>query len=79
MATRANAKACPLARGFLLGMLYAGGKVLTSDRIRRELGVSRATSKRDMSKIAGLVPVTPSKPIRGLKAHATRRTVMRGV
>jgi hypothetical protein len=63
-----------LVRGFLLGMLYEQGKVLTTARIRRELRVSRATAKRDMGWIRKLVPVLSSKPLIGLRRHLPQRT-----
>ena len=64
-------------RGFLLGMMHAKGHVLTTARIRRELKASRATAKRDMRAIAGLVKVTPSQPVRGMAVHVARRSVPR--
>lgn len=75
---RRNPRACQLVRGFLLGMAYAKGQVLTSARIRRDLRVSKATAKRDMRALAGVVDVSPSKPVQGLKVHIGRRTLQRG-
>jgi hypothetical protein len=75
MAKRANPRGCQFVRGFLLGMLYAQGKMLTTARIRREMRVSRPTAKRDMRLIRKLVIVTPSKPLIGLKAHLPQQTL----
>lgn len=75
MAKRRNPKGSQFARGFLLGMLYAQGKVLTTERIRRELRASRATAKRDMKVIASLVNVTPSKALTCQKQHFPRMAV----
>lgn len=75
MAKRRNPRGSQFARGFLLGMLYAQGKVLTTERIRRELRASRATAKRDMRVIASLVKVTPSKALGSQKVHFARIAV----
>lgn len=74
---RANPRGCQLVRGFLLGMLYEQGKVITTARIRRELRVSRATAKRDMVWIRKLVPVLPSKPFIGCMMYQPQRTLPR--
>lgn len=68
MAKRRNPKGSQLVRGFILGQLYERGHKLTTARIRG-LGASRATAKRDMTALALLVKVTPSKPLAGLKHH----------
>lgn len=59
-----NPSATLFVRGFLLGMLYAQGKVITTTRIREELRVSKATAKRDMQKVARLVDVKSTRPRR---------------
>lgn len=71
--TLKNPMATPLVRGFLLGKLYEQGFVLTTARIRKEMRVSKATAKRDMKKIAGLVAVTPSQPVQGMIGHMPRK------
>lgn len=71
---RRNPRASQFVRGFRLGLFYAGGRVLTTRGIRRELGVSRATAKRDMKAIAKLVKVTPSK-VNGQSEHFPRIAV----
>jgi DNA-binding transcriptional regulator GbsR (MarR family) len=75
MAKRANPRGCQLVRGFLLGMLYAQGKTLTTARIRRELRVSQATAKRDMKAIRKVVLVRPSKPFVECKNHQPQATM----
>jgi hypothetical protein len=75
MAKRINPRGCQLARGFLLGLLYARGFKLTTERIRNELRVSKATAKRDMVQIRKLVPVRPSKPHIALKRHLPQETL----
>lgn len=70
--TLKNPKATPLVRGFLLGMLYEKGHTLTTARIRREMKVSKATAKRDMTKIAGLVPVVLARSA-GQRGKLARR------
>jgi hypothetical protein len=75
VAKRANPRGCQLARGFLLGLLYGRGFVLTTARIRKELRVSRATAKRDMVQIRKLVPVRSSKPAINVKRHLPQATV----
>lgn len=75
MAKRANPRGSQFVRGFLLGMLYAQGKVITTERIRRELRASVATAKRDMALIASLVKVTPSKALTCQKEHFARLAV----
>lgn len=75
MAKRRNPRACQLVRGFLLGLAYEQGHTITTERIRKDMGASRATAKRDMKEIAKLVLVTPSKPVASLKAHFSRRTL----
>lgn len=72
---RDNKKATQLIRGFLLGSLYERGHVLTTAKIRREMRVSKATAKRDIAALADLIPVTPSKPVMGLKVHIQRRAI----
>lgn len=72
---RRNPRASQLARGFRLGLFYARGRVLTTRSIRRELGVSRATAKRDMKAIAKLVKVPPSKATASQKEHFARMAV----
>lgn len=74
MSARRNPRSSQLVRGFLMGMLCAKGHILTSARIRSELRVSRATAKRDMRAIAGVVPVSESKPLTGMLNSAPRRT-----
>jgi hypothetical protein len=69
---RANPRGSQLVRGFWLGMLYAQGVALTTDRIRREMGASRATAKRDLAQIAELVNVTPSKVKPTQREHFTK-------
>lgn len=61
-----------LVRGFILGQLYERGHTLTTARICK-LGASRATARRDMKAIAGLVPVTPSKPLQGMRYYIAQR------
>ena len=73
MAKRRNPKACQFARGFLLGLTYAKGHVLTTARIRN-MGVSKATAKRDMKVIRGLVPMLLTDPPLGKLPHAAQRT-----
>jgi len=75
MAKRRNPRGCQLTRGFILGSLYAQGKILTTRRIRQDLRVSRATAKRDMKVIRTIVPVMPSKPISCLRVHQAQRTI----
>lgn len=72
---RRNPRASQLARGFRLGLFYALGRVVTTRSIRRELGVSRATAKRDMKAIAKLVKVTPSKVTESQREHLARMAV----
>jgi hypothetical protein len=72
MPARKNKRASPIVRGFILGQLYERGHAITTKRIRK-LGMSRATAKRDMRRIASVVPVTLSKPVRGLRSHVARR------
>lgn len=79
MAKRANHRGSQLARGFLLGMLYSQGKVLTTARIRREFRVSKATAKRDMAVIRTFVLVRPSKPRSNMKHHIPQATILRKV
>lgn len=75
MAKRANPRGCQFVRGFLLGMLYAQGKTLTTARIRRDFRVSKATAKRDMKEIRRIVVVRPSKPVGELKNHQPQATM----
>jgi porphobilinogen deaminase len=75
MAKRANPKGCQFVRGFLLGMLYAQGKVITTARIRREMRVSKPTAKRDMKLIRGLVVVRSSKPLQAMNYHQPQATL----
>lgn len=72
---RRNPRASQIVRGFRLGVLYAHGEVLTTARIRSLLRVSRATAKRDMSAIAKLVKVTPSKVKGSQREHFARVAV----
>lgn len=75
MAKRANPRGSQLARGFLLGLLYARGFRLTTARIRNELRVSRATAKRDMTQIRRLAPVRSSRPVAGMRNHVPQETL----
>lgn len=69
---RTNPRGSRLVRGFLLGMLYERGHTISTARIRRELRVSRATAKRDMQQIRGMVPVLPRKASSGLAQRTVR-------
>lgn len=69
---RRNPRSSQLVRGFILGQLHERGHTLTTARIRR-LGASHATAKRDMRAIAALVPVTPSKPLQGMRVHVQQQ------
>ena len=71
---RGNPKGCQLARGFILGMAYAKGHSISTEKIRREIRVSKATAKRDMKVIRALVPTLPSKPVAGMVGHVAQRT-----
>lgn len=70
-----DARGSQLVRGFILGMRYAKGHVLSTAIIRRELKASKATAKRDMKAIAKLVPTIGSQPVSGMRNHIARRTV----
>ena len=72
---RANPRASQLIRGFLIGSLYEKGHLITTAKIRREMRVSSATAKRDMSALAEIISVTSAKPIIGLKRCVQRRAV----
>lgn len=69
-----NPRGCTM-RGFLLGMLYAQGKVLTTARIRKELGVSQATAKRYMQGIRRVVAVSAPKPFVGCAGNQPQFTL----
>jgi len=72
---RASPRGSQLVRGFWLGMLYAEGVPLTTERIRHDFGVSKATAKRDMRQIADVTRVTPSKVKANQREHFTRVAV----
>lgn len=75
MAKRANPRGSQFVRGFLLGLLYSQGKMLTTKRIRREFRVSKATAKRDMAQVRTLVVVRPSKPFPGCTTNQPQATI----
>jgi len=69
---RAAPRSSQFVRGFRLATLYAQGVVITTASIRKLLGVSRATAKRDMRAMASLVKVTPSKAMKRQREHFPR-------
>lgn len=66
---RRNPVASQLVRGFLIGAMYERGHTITTERLRRELRVSKATAKRDFKALRAVAPVRGSKPVEGLRCH----------